>query len=70
MMNARNTPPAAAHGDIVNSELIAMLETVVEAHCGLWEIHQLLDKASTMSEIRARFARWQVEQQAPTGKSQ
>jgi hypothetical protein len=64
MMKARNTLPATAHGEIVKSELLAILDTVVDAKSGLSAIHQLLDKAQTMSEIRDRFLRWQAEQRA------
>ena len=62
MMPARNTSPPAAQSDIVESELLDMLQTVIDAHCGLSAIHQLLDEAKTMAEIRARFARWQADQ--------
>ena len=62
MMTARNTPPPAAQSDIVESELLDMLQTVIDARCGLSAIHQLLDEAKTMAEIRARFAQWQAEQ--------
>lgn len=70
MMKARNTLPHTAHGEIVKSELLAILDRVVEAKCGLSEIYQLLDKATTMSEIRARFARWLANQRAWTSKHQ
>jgi hypothetical protein len=64
-MTARNTPPpAAAQSDIVESELSEILQTLVDANCGLSAIHQLLDEARTMAEIRARFARWQRDQQS------
>jgi hypothetical protein len=62
MMTARKTPPPAAHSDIVESELLDMLQSLIDAHCGLSAIHQLLDEAKTMAEIRARFARWQADQ--------
>lgn len=62
MMADGNTPRPAAPSDIVESELLDMLQTVVDARCGLSAIHQLLDEAKTMSEIRARFAQWQAEQ--------
>ena len=62
MMTARNPPPPAAQSDIVESELLDMLQTVIDAHCGLSAIHQLLDEAKTMAEIRARFAQWQAGQ--------
>lgn len=61
-MTARNTPPPVAQSDIVESELLDMLETVIDAGGGLSAIRQLLDEAKTMSEIRARFARWQAGQ--------
>jgi hypothetical protein len=62
MVMTRNTPPPAAHGDIVESELLDILQTVIEARCGLSAIHQLLDEAKTMSDIRTRFDQWQTEQ--------
>ena len=49
MIMTRNTLPPAAHGDIVESELLDILQTVIEARCGLSAIHQLLDEAKTMS---------------------
>jgi hypothetical protein len=61
-MMDRNTPPPAAQGDIVESELRDMLQTMIDARCGLSAIHQLLDEAKTMAEIRTRFARWQSGQ--------
>ncbi len=70
MMKFRNTLPHVAHGDIERSELLDILDRVVEAKCGLSEIYQLLDNATTMSEIRARFARWQAGQRARTRKDQ
>lgn len=60
MLTAEETPPPAKHGDIDESELLAMLETLIDARCGLSAIHQLLDEAKTMAEIRARFAKWQA----------
>ena len=62
MIMTRNTPPPAAHGDIVESELLDILQTVIEARCGLSAIHQLLDEAKTMSDIRTRFSQWQTSQ--------
>lgn len=62
MIMTRNTLPPAAHGDIVESELLDILQTVIEARCGLSAIHQLLDEAKTMSDIRTRFSQWQTEQ--------
>lgn len=64
MIMTRNTPPPAAHGDIVESELLDILQTVIEARCGLSAIHQLLDEAKTMSDIRTRFSQWQTNQRA------
>lgn len=61
-MTARNTPPSPPRSDIVESELMEMLQAVVDARGGLSAIHQLLDEAKTMSEIRARYARWQAAQ--------
>ncbi len=60
MMTDRHTPPPATQSDIVESELLQMLQTLIEARCGLSAIHQLLDDAKTMSEIRTRFAQWQA----------
>lgn len=62
MRPASNTPPPAVQGDIVESELLEMLQAVVDARGGLSAIHQLLDGARTMAEIRARFAQWQADQ--------
>jgi hypothetical protein len=62
MIMTRNTPSTAKHGDIVESELLDILQTVIEARCGLSAIHQLLDEAKTMSDIRIRFNQWQTEQ--------
>ncbi|MHB1085256.1 MAG: hypothetical protein ACYCZA_10505 [Thiobacillus sp.] len=64
MMMNRNTLPPAARGDIVESELLDMLQTVIEARCGLSAIHHLLDGARTMSDIHARFAQWETNQHA------
>ncbi len=64
MIMTRNTPPPAAHGDIVESELLDILQTVIEARCGLSAIHQLLDEAKTMSDIRTRFSQWQTNQRS------
>lgn len=57
-----NTPPPAVHSDIEESELQDMLQTVIDARCGLSAIHQLLDGTQTMSDIRARFSQWQNDQ--------
>ena len=62
MMTPGKTPPAAEQSDIVESELLDILQAVIDARCGLSAIHQLLDEAKTMSEIRARFVHWQIEQ--------
>lgn len=67
-MMTRNTAPPAAQSDIVESELYGMLQTIIEARGGLSAIHQLLDEAKTMSEIRDRFARWQADQRAIKSK--
>ena len=64
MIMIQNTPPPAAHSDIVESELFDILQTVIEARCGLSAIHQLLDEAKTMSDIRTRFSQWQTDQRA------
>ena len=61
MMTARKTPPPATQSDIVEAELLGILQTMIDANCGLSAIHQLLDEAKTMAEIRARFAQWQAE---------
>ena len=55
----------AAHTDIVESELEDMLKTIIEARCGLSAIHQLLDGALTMADIRTRFSEWQATQPPP-----
>jgi hypothetical protein len=62
MMSARNTPPPVEQSDISESELSDILQRLIDAHGGLSAIHQLLDGAKTMQEIRARFAQWQIEQ--------
>ena len=69
-MEAGNTPPHAAHGDIAKAELLAILDRLVEAKCGLSEIYRLLDKAKSMAEIRARFARWQATHAVRTSRNQ
>ena len=61
MMTARKTPPPATQSDIVEAELLGILQTMIDANCGLSAIHQLLDEAKTMAEIRARFAQWRAE---------
>lgn len=48
--------------DIVESELYDMLKTIIDARCGLSAIHQLLDGALTMAEIRARYDLWKTGQ--------
>ncbi len=63
MMNPGNPPPRAVQGDIDAAELSAMLQTIIEARCGLSAIHHLLDDARTMSDIRERFVQWQSERQ-------
>lgn len=62
MMPARSTPPPLEQGDIAESELLDILQRLIDARGGLSAIHQLLDGAKTMPEIRARFERWQNEQ--------
>ena len=62
MINIPNAPPPPTYSDIEESELQDMLQTVIDARCGLSAIHQLLDGAQTMSEIRARFLQWQTSQ--------
>ncbi|OZA30177.1 MAG: hypothetical protein B7X93_04130 [Hydrogenophilales bacterium 17-61-9] len=54
-----------APADIVESELEEMLQTIIDARCGLSAIHQLLDGAQTMADIRARFGAWQATQPPP-----
>ena len=61
MMMAQKPILPSAKSDIVESELLAILETVIDAGNGLSEIHQLLDEARTMAEIRARFDQWQAD---------
>ena len=63
MMTLRNPHPPAEHSDIVEADLLEILQTVIDARCGLSAIHQLLDDAKTMAEIRARFVQWQAKQQ-------
>lgn len=64
MIMTQNTPPTHKHGGIVKSELLEMLETVIDSRSGLSAIHQLLDEAKTMSDIRSRFNQWQRNQSA------
>ena len=63
-MTSRNTCPPTAYSDLVESELLEILETLIEARSGLSAIHQLLDEAKTMSDIRTRFSQWQSTQHA------
>ncbi|MBI1285265.1 MAG: hypothetical protein GC183_13170 [Thiobacillus sp.] len=58
MMPSKNTPAPAVPSDIDETELLDILQTVIDARGGLSAIHQLLDDAKTMSEIRARFRQW------------
>ncbi len=51
------------HGDLDAAELMAMLQTLIAARCGLSAIHHLFDEARTMADIRARYAEWQTTQQ-------
>jgi hypothetical protein len=62
MAGPENSKTSASHSDIVESELLEILQQLVDAGCGLSAIHQLLDEATTMSEIRARFEAWQAGQ--------
>lgn len=62
MTTVGKTPEPAPQSDIVEPELLHMLQTMIDARCGLSAIHQLLDGATTMAEIRERFARWQAAQ--------
>ena len=59
------TTHPAAPTDIVESELEEMLQTIIDARCGLSAIHQLLDGALTMADLRARFIEWQATQPPP-----
>lgn len=62
MTTAGKTLEPAPQSDIVEPELLNMLQTMIDARCGLSAIHQLLDGAMTMAEIRERFARWEAGQ--------
>lgn len=53
-------PPGPS--DIVEAELRDMLKSIIDARCGLSAIHQLLDGAVTMAQIRTRYARWKATQ--------
>ena len=53
---------SAAPTDIIESELEEILQTIIDARCGLSAIHQLLDGALTMADLRARFSEWQATQ--------
>ena len=66
MRTARKTSPPAAYSDIVESELLDMRQTLVDARCGLSATHQRLDATRTMAEVRACFARWQAGQRDNT----
>ena len=56
---------SAAPTDIIESELEEILQTIIDARCGLSAIHQRLDGALTMADIRARFSEWQATQPPP-----
>lgn len=60
MTTAGKMPAPAERSDIVESELMDMLLTVIDARRGLSAIHRFLDEAKSMSEIRDRFAQWQA----------
>lgn len=62
MIPSGNPPSRTAQGDLDTTELAAMLQTIIQAQCGLSAIHHLLDEARTMSDIRARFVEWQAAQ--------
>ena len=62
MIMTQNSMPTNKHGDIVESELLEILEAVIDSRTGLSAIHQLLDEAKTMSDIRSRFNQWQHNQ--------
>lgn len=64
MIMTQNSMPTNKHGDIVESELLEILEAVIDSRTGLSAIHQLLDEAKTMSDIRHRFNQWQRNQGA------
>ncbi len=61
MMTQCPTPPTPLN-DIVESELQDILQSLIDARCGLSAIHQLLDGAQTMSDIRQRYSEWQTAQ--------
>lgn len=54
-----------AHCDIDESELEDILDTMIDARCGLSAIHRLLDGAHTMDDVRTRFNEWQALQASP-----
>lgn len=58
----KNLSPQDAQGAIVESELEDILDTMIDARCGLSEIHRLLDGAQTMTDVRKRFNAWQARQ--------
>jgi hypothetical protein len=58
----QHPPQPASPSDIEESELLDMLQTLIDARCGLSAIHHLLDGTRTMSDIRTRFNQWQAEQ--------
>ena len=64
MVKSENAIPPSEHDDIVKSELMDILQTVISGGGGLSAIHHILDEAKTMSEIRSRFAQWQANQHA------
>lgn len=57
-----------AQCDIDESELEDMLDTMIDARCGLSAIHRLLDGAQTMADIRIRFSEWQARHAGPQPK--
>jgi hypothetical protein len=62
MMMTQSPPSPDEHNDIVESELQDILQSLIDARCGLSAIHQLLDGAQTMSDIRQRYRQWQEAQ--------
>lgn len=58
-MNPLSFPPDAP-SDIEQSELKDMLNAIIDARGGLSAIHQLLDGAPSMAELRVRFEQWKA----------
>ena len=60
--------PLDAQCDIDESELEDMLDTMIDARCGLSAIHRLLDGAQSMADVRIRFSEWQAGHAGPQPK--